>query len=88
MNFIDNSVEQESNISNVAISKARTRLGSDVMRRIADKVVSPIAYVNQPGAWYKNLRLMAVDGTTIDLPDEVANAEFFGYPSSSRSDSA
>ena len=33
-----------------------------------------------PGAWYAGLRVMAIDGCTLDMPDEEANARYFGYP--------
>ncbi|GCB53334.1 mobile element protein [Streptomyces sp. NL15-2K] len=36
------------------------------------------------GAWYRSWRLVAVDGTTFDLPDTQANDAFFGHPGSSR----
>ena len=36
------------------------------------------------GAFYRAWRLVAVDGTTFDLPDTAANAGFFGRPGSPR----
>lgn len=33
-----------------------------------------------PGAFLGRLRLMAIDGTLLDVPDRVANAKVFGYP--------
>ena len=71
-----------------AISQARNRLGSEAMRLIADEVLCPIAGPNSPEAWYKGLRLIAVDGSCFDVPDEVENATYFGYPSSSRGEVA
>lgn len=38
--------------SKSAISQARTRLGSDVMRRLAQRVLRPLAQPGAPGAWY------------------------------------
>ena len=40
------------------------------------------------GAWYRGWRLTAADGSCMDVADEAANAEFFGYPGASRGQSA
>lgn len=74
--------------SKSAISQARTRLGSQVMRQLAERVLRPLAAPGAPGAWYRRWRVMAVDGSCLDVADEVANAEFFGYPGASRGQSA
>lgn len=74
--------------SKSAISQARTRLGSQVMRQLAERVLRPLAAPGAPGAWYRGWRVMAVDGSCLDVADEVANAEFFGYPGASRGQSA
>lgn len=74
--------------SKSAISQARTRLGSEVMRQLAERVLRPLAAQDAPGAWYRGLRVMALDGSCMDVADEVANAEFFGYPGASRGQSA
>ena len=74
--------------SKSAISQARTRLGSQVMRQLAERVLRPLATPGAPGAWYRGLRVMALDGSCMDVADEAANAEFFGYPGASRGESA
>ena len=74
--------------SKSAISQARTRLGPDVMRQLAERVLRPLAAIGAPGAWYRGLRVMALDGSCMEVADEKANAEFFGYPSASRGHSA
>jgi hypothetical protein len=74
--------------SKSAISQARTRLGADVMRQLAERVLHPVAAAGAPGAWYRGLRVMALDGSGMDGADERANAEFFGYPAASRGSSA
>lgn len=71
-----------------AISQARTRLGAEVMRQLAERVLGPIAAPGAPGAWYRGLRVMALDGSCLDVADERANAEHFGYPASARGVSA
>jgi hypothetical protein len=74
--------------SKSAISQARTRLGPEVMRRLAERVLRPLAAAGAPGAWYRGLRVMALDGSCLDVADEAANAEFFGYPGVSRGQAA
>jgi hypothetical protein len=74
--------------SKSAISQARTRLGPEVMRQLAERVLRPLAARGAPGAWYRGLRVMALDGSCMDVADEAANAEFFGYPGASRGHSA
>jgi hypothetical protein len=74
--------------SKSAISQARTRLGSKTMRQLAERVLRPLAEQGAPGAWYRGMRLIALDGSCMDVADESANAEFFGYPGASRGQSA
>jgi hypothetical protein len=40
--------------------------------------------VEIPGVWYAGLRVMAIEGSTLKMPDEAANAKYFGYPGASR----
>lgn len=74
--------------SKSAISQARTRLGSEVMHRLAERVLRPLAAPGVPGAWYRGSRIMALDGSCMDVADETVNAKFFGYPGASRGQSA
>jgi Insertion element 4 transposase N-terminal/Transposase DDE domain len=74
--------------SKSAISQARTRLGPEVMQRLAQRVLRPLAPPGAPGCWYRGLRVMALDGSCMDVADERANAEFFGYPTATRGQSA
>ena len=76
------------NASKSAISQARSRLGPKVMKELADRVLRPIAKANAPGGWYRGWRMMAVDGSCMEVADEAANAKFFGYPAASRGQSA
>lgn len=66
--------------NSASISEARARLGPQVMRRLFERVVHPLASAETPGAFLGGLRLMAVDGTLLDVPDSAANARVFGYP--------
>jgi len=74
--------------SKSAISQARSRLGPQVMQRLAQRVLRPLAAPGAPGAWYRGLRVMALDGSCMDVADERANAAFFGYPTATRGQSA
>ncbi|HRR28080.1 MAG TPA: IS4 family transposase [Victivallales bacterium] len=71
-----------------AISKARSRLGAEVFKRLFDKVARPIAVKETVGAWFKGLRLVGIDGSTLEIPDEEENLKEFGRPGASRGQSA
>ena len=73
---------------NSGISQARTRLGWEPLKHLHDEVVKPIAVAATKGAWYRGLRLVSIDGSTLDVADEKSNAEAFGRPGSSRGESA
>src|SRR5689334_12766330 len=66
------------------LCEGRQRLGAEPVRRVFDKVVGPLATPQTPGAFYKGLRLMGLDGTVQDAPDTPANAEHFGRSSGGR----
>ncbi len=70
--------------SSSSISEARQRVGCRVMTQLFEMVARPIATPETPGAFLGGLRIMAVDGTVIDVPDSVKNAKVFGYPGTSR----
>ncbi|HJU14960.1 MAG TPA: transposase domain-containing protein [Stellaceae bacterium] len=54
------------------ISQARTRLGWEAVRQLHDAVVRPIAVPASRGAWYRQWRLVSLDGSTLDVADEAA----------------
>jgi Transposase DDE domain/Insertion element 4 transposase N-terminal len=63
-----------------AISQARDRLGPEPMALLFERVAQPLAAKDTPGCWLAGRRLVAVDGTCLDLADTVANDAFFGRP--------
>jgi hypothetical protein len=73
---------------NSGISQARTRLGWEPLRQLHDEVVKPIAVAATKGAWYRGLRLVSVDGSTLEVADQSANSKAFGRPGASRGHSA
>lgn len=74
--------------SRSGISQARTRLGALPVRQLHDEVVQPIAVAHTRGAWYRQWRLVSVDGSTMDVADERANEQAYGRPGASRGHSA
>jgi len=71
-----------------AICQARYRLGAPPTVALFHRVCQPMATAATPGAFLFGLRLMAIDGTTEDVPDTPANMRAFGRHTSARGDSA
>ena len=71
-----------------AISQARGQVGVAPLRQLYREQVRCNGPADMPGVWYAGLRVMAIDGSTLDMPDEIPNAECFGYPAASRGSSA
>src|SRR5713101_5204451 len=67
---------------------ARRRLGVAPLRHLFEATVRPLASEQTPGASYKALRLVGLDGTVLDLPDTPANVKAFGKPQSGRAEGA
>jgi hypothetical protein len=63
-----------------AISHARDRLGPEPMALLFERVAKPLAAEDTPGCWLAGRRLVAIDGTCMDLPDTAANDSHFGRP--------
>jgi thymidylate kinase len=70
------------------ISQARSRLGSEPVKALYEAVVTPIAQAQTKGAWFRQWRLMSLDGSTLDVADTVDNNQSFGRPGASRGSSA
>ena len=70
------------------ISQARTRLGSEPLKKLYSAVVTPIAEKRTKGAWYRQWRLVSLDGSTLDVADTAENDQAFGRPRTSRGSSA
>jgi hypothetical protein len=70
--------------STPAIAKARARLGAEPLRRLFVEVARPLATPDTKGAWYRGWRLLAVDGTCLDVADTPANQAAFGRPTTHR----
>jgi hypothetical protein len=70
------------------ISQARSRLGEAPLRRLYASLVHPIATRASKGAWYRDWRLVSLDGSCLDVADTAANRAAFGMPGASRGASA
>lgn len=66
--------------TDAAFSQARARLGAAPLRHAFARVAQLLATPLTRGAFYRGWRLMAWDGTVLDLPDTPDNARIFGYP--------
>jgi hypothetical protein len=67
-----------------ALSRARARLGPEPLKALFARVAAPVATEATAGAWFRGWRLVAVDGTTFDVPDTPSNVDHFGRPGNSR----
>jgi hypothetical protein len=67
-----------------SLFRARERLGSEPLRVLFATTAKPIATEATPGAFWRSLRLLAVDGTCWDVADSEANETAFGRPGSGR----
>jgi hypothetical protein len=70
------------------ISQARTRLGAEPLEELYQAVVTPIAQRATAGAWYRDWRLVSLDGSTLDVADTAENDDAYGRPGASRGASA
>jgi Insertion element 4 transposase N-terminal/Transposase DDE domain len=70
-------------ISKVSISNARAKIGAapldDLVRRVCTPMAQPPLH---PEAFYRGLRLVAIDGSNFELPDTADNVAAFGRPGS------
>ena len=61
-----------------AFTKARPRLGVAPMRELVQDLASELAPPGTRGVFHRGWRLMAIDGTTFDMPDTPQNDRIFG----------
>jgi hypothetical protein len=51
---------------------ARQRLGSEPLAAMHKLVVRPLATPHTPGAFYRGMRKVGIDGTVLDVPTAIA----------------
>lgn len=66
--------------SRAAICKARQRLGVEPIRALYDQVGKPVARATTKGAWFRGLRLVALDGSSLNVQDTAQNRKRYGKP--------
>jgi hypothetical protein len=64
--------------SSSALCQARARLGAEPLRELYSRIARPLAETGTPGAWLGDLRVMAIDGVQLDIPDTSDNDNEFG----------
>jgi len=62
-----------------ALRQARRRVGPEPLALLFDQLKGCTATAETLGAWWRGLRTVAWDGTTLEVADSPANAAFFGY---------
>lgn len=66
--------------SKSAIFQARERLGAEPVEALFRRVARPVAAADTPGCWLAGRRLVAIDGTCVDVADTAENTNEFGRP--------
>jgi hypothetical protein len=74
--------------SKSAIFQARSRLGHEPLKALFTKVAAPLAKKSTPGAWLGGRRVVAIDGTCLDVADTSDNAAHFGRPGVAKGEQA
>lgn len=64
-----------------SVAVARGRLGQAPLRLLFGKVAGTRGTAATPGAFWRGLRLLSMDGTLLDVPDSDANAAAYGRSS-------
>ena len=70
------------------LCEARQRLGIAPLRVLAERVICLLGQPSTPGAFYRGMRTMALDGSVLDVADTPANEHAFGRPGSGRAPGA
>jgi len=70
-------------VAKSSISGLRSRIGAAPLGELLRRCCVPLAQMQaHPQAFYAGLRLVAIDGSNFELPDEADNVKHFGYPGS------
>ena len=71
-----------------SLPRGRGKLGPAPVRFLFEQVAGPIGEEGMPGVFCCGLRIISIDGSTSDVPDEKPNDEHFGRPSNQARDGA
>lgn len=69
---------ERSTVTKGAISQARALVGEAPLRQLYEDQVRPHGPADMPGVMFHGHRVMAIDGSTLTMPDEQSNADFYG----------
>lgn len=70
-------------VAKSSISALRSKIGFEPLQELMDMHCVPLADPSaHPEAFFAGFRLVAMDGSNFELPDEAANVAAFGYPGS------
>ena len=70
-------------VSKASISVARSKIGAGPLQELVKRCCVAMADEHlHPEAFYRGLRLVAMDGSNFELPDEPDNEAYFGRPGS------
>lgn len=70
-------------VAKSSISELRSKIGHAPLRALMTRACVPLASPDKhPAAFYAGLRLVAIDGSNFEVPDEEDNVKQFGYPGS------
>jgi hypothetical protein len=75
-------------VGKVAISQARTRLGAEPVKKLWESSSRLLCDPADAIGFYRGFRLMAIDGSTLDVADTQENDTYFGRQNSSRGQAA
>jgi hypothetical protein len=63
-----------------SFTRARQRLGAGVIEAVFRRLAGPVAPAGLDGAFWRGMRVAAVDGFVLDVPDTKVNRAEFGGP--------
>lgn len=75
--------DSETTIAKSSISEMRSKIGYAPLQSLVARACLPLAEASRhPDAFYAGLRLVAIDGSNLEVADEPDNINAFGYPGS------
>lgn len=77
----DAGAPQPALVGKASISSLRIRIGAQPLAELVRRCCAPLADAAlHKSAFYRGLRLVGIDGSTFELPDELDNDQAFGRP--------
>ncbi len=75
--------DAQATIAKSSISEMRGKIGYAPLQSLMARACLPLADANRhPDAFYAGLRLVAIDGSNLEVADEPGNVKTYGYPGS------